>query len=111
MASNVGAARFIYNWGLGLVESRLHERIRLGEQALVEGLSKREAEALAAVVVAWNLYALRREWNATKDCVAPWWAANSKEAYSSGLHSLARALRGYFESASGKRTGPRMGWP
>jgi putative transposase len=112
MASNVGAARFIYNWGLGLVESRLHERIRLGEQALVEGLSKREAETLAAsVVVPWNLYALRREWSATKDCVAPWWAANSKEAYSSGLHSLARALRGYVDSASGKRTGPRMGWP
>ena len=40
MASNVGAARFVYNWGLGLVESRLHERKRLGEEALVEGLSK-----------------------------------------------------------------------
>ncbi len=78
----------------------------------MEGLSKREADALAAsVVVPWNLYALRREWNATKDCVAPWWAANSKEAYSSGLHSLARALGAYVDSASGKRTGPRMGWP
>ena len=31
MASNVGAARFVYNWGPGLVESRLHERRRLGE--------------------------------------------------------------------------------
>ena len=112
MASNVGAARFVYNWGLGLVESRLHERRRLGEQALVEGCSKREADALAAsVVVPWNLYALRREWNAAKDCVAPWWAANSKEAYSSGLDSLARALGAYAGSASGKRSGPRMGWP
>src|SRR5258708_15719337 len=40
MASHVGAARFVYNWGLGLVQSRLHERRRLGEQALVEGPSE-----------------------------------------------------------------------
>jgi putative transposase len=112
MASHVGGARFAYNWGLGLVESRLRQRSRLREQALVEGMSKREADALAAtVVVPWNLYALRREWNASKDCVAPWWAANSKEAYSSGLDGLARALRGYLDSSSRKRKGRRLGWP
>src|SRR6266852_625341 len=93
MASHVGGARFAYNWGFGLVESRLRERTRLGEQALVEGLSEREADAQARTVeVPWNLYALRREWNATKGAVAPWWPANSKEAYSSGLDGLARAL-------------------
>lgn len=112
MASHVGGARFAYNWGVHLVESRLGERPRLGEQALVEGLPKREADALVeGVGVAWNLYALRREWNASKDRAAPWWAANSKEAYSSGLDGLARALGGYLDSASGKRRGPRVGCP
>jgi putative transposase len=75
-------------------------------------MSQREADALAASVeVPWDLYSLRREWNAAKATVAPWWPANSKEAYSSGLDGLARALRAWSDSASGRRAGPRVGWP
>ncbi|MGH2708348.1 MAG: IS607 family element RNA-guided endonuclease TnpB, partial [Actinomycetota bacterium] len=55
--------------------------------------------------------ALRREWNAAKAEVAPWWAANSKEAYSSGLDALARALGAFTNSRSGKRRGPKVGFP
>jgi len=57
------------------------------------------------------LPALRREWNQAKDQVAPWWAANSKEAYNAGLDALARALKSFFDARSGKRKGGRLGWP
>jgi hypothetical protein len=63
LASHCGAARYAHNWGLQLVEDRLRQR-RTGE----------------VVEVPWTLPALRREWNRTKDQVAPWWAENSKEA-------------------------------
>jgi putative transposase len=58
-----------------------------------------------------DLPALRREWNRAKGEVAPWWAENSKEAYSAGLDGLARALKGYFDSRRGLRRGSRVGWP
>jgi putative transposase len=77
LASHCGAARVAHNWGLHLVQARLEQR-RAGED----------------VDVPWTLPALRQEWNRVKDQVAPWWAENSKEAYSSGLDGLASALAG-----------------
>jgi putative transposase len=62
LRSHAGAARFAYNFGLALVKARLEERA-----------AGREVE------VPWSLPALRREWNAAKGQVAPWWAENSKE--------------------------------
>ncbi|MHB8332528.1 MAG: RNA-guided endonuclease TnpB family protein [Candidatus Dormibacteria bacterium] len=40
-----------------------------------------------------------------------WWSENSKEAYSSAFEALAQAFKSHFESISGKRKGPRVGWP
>jgi putative transposase len=94
LASHVGAARFVYNWGLELVKERLDARAR-GED----------------VEVPWTLPALRREWNRQKHAVAPWWRENSKEAYSSGLEALARALRSWADSRRGRRRGQRVGFP
>ena len=94
LASHVGASRFAYNWGLALVKSRLDARAT-GEQ----------------VPVPWSLAALRREWNQAKRQVAPWWAANSKEAYSSGLHGLARALQSFSDAKAGRRKGQHTGFP
>lgn len=112
LASHAGAKRFAFNWGLSLVKARLSERERVAEQALVEGFSPREAKAMAAqVAVPWSLPALRREWNEAKTEVAPWWAENSKEAYSSGLDALARALRAFSDSKSKKRAGNPIGFP
>ena len=54
---------------------------------------------------------LRRDWNQLKDGVAPWWAENSKEAYSTGLANAARAFGNYAASRNGKRKGPKMGRP
>ncbi|MGH9002623.1 MAG: IS607 family element RNA-guided endonuclease TnpB [Acidimicrobiia bacterium] len=113
LASHAGAARFSFNWGLALVTERLAARRVLVGLALRQGASAVEAKGWARglVAVPWNLYALRREWNADKAEVAPWWAENSKEAYSSGLDCLARALGAFSDSRSGKRPGPTVGFP
>ena len=94
LASHCGAARVAYNWGLHLVQERLEQR-REGED----------------VEVPWTLPALRREWNRAKREVAPWWAENSKEAYSSGLDGLARALKNWNDSRNGRRKGGPVGFP
>jgi putative transposase len=94
LASHCGAARVAYNWGRGLVQARLQQ-----------------GRAGKVVEVPWTLPALRREWNRTKHQVAPWWAENSKEAYSSGLDGLARALANWVASRNGQRRGRPMGFP
>ncbi len=102
LLSHCGAARFAFNWGL--------DRVRAG-------LAQREAERSYGVAeelltpVPWSLYALRREWNRAKSEVAPWWRANSKESYNSGLYGLARALSGFTESRRGRRRGKPVGFP
>src|SRR5215216_31542 len=94
LASHCGAARVAHNWGLELVKTRLDQR-RAGED----------------VEVPWTLPELRREWNRAKQQVAPWWMENSKEAYSSGLDGLARALKNWSDSRSGRRKGRPVRFP
>ena len=94
LASHAGAARFAYNFGLGLVQQRLAARRAGGE-----------------VELPWTLPELRREWNRSKRELAPWWRENSKEAYSSGLDALARALAAWSKSRGGERQGRRVGFP
>lgn len=112
LASHAGAARFAYNWALGLVKGRLDRRERVRQAALVEQLPDGEVERLARTVeVPWTLAALRREWNAQKALVAPWWAQNSKEAASSGLANLAAGLHAFSDSRHGRRAGRAVGFP
>ncbi len=94
LASATGGARYSYNWGLRLVKKRLDARA-----------------AGQDVQVPWTLAALRREWNQAKEQDAPWWRDNSKEAYSSGLDGLARALGSFSASRAGTRKGRRVGFP
>ena len=96
LESHAGAARFAYNNGLAHVKDML-ERGDTPE---------------------WSYYALRRWWNQAKNTLAmdettgePWWPRNSKEAYNSGLESLADALKNFSESRKGRRKGRRMGFP
>jgi putative transposase len=56
--SQFGARRKAYNWALGQVKA---------------DLDARQADP-GHVPVPWNLYALRKRWNAEKAVVAPWWA-------------------------------------
>ena len=94
LASHCGAARFAYNWGLELVKTRLDQR-----------------QTDSSVVVPWKPFDLRREWDRAKREVAPWWAENSKEAYKSGLEGLAKALKNWSDSKSGRRMGRPVNFP
>lgn len=95
LASHAGAARFAYNLLLARVKADLDARKQNpGHQS-----------------VGWTQPALRREWNAQKELLAPWWAQNSKEAASSGLADLAAGLKNWDDSKHGRRAGPRVGFP
>jgi putative transposase len=103
LSSHCGAVRVALNWGLDRVKANLAQR----EAEKSYGLTGDELTPS----VSWTLPGLRRAWNAAKDEVAPWWAENSKEAYSTGLANLAQALKNWSDSRSGKRKGRRVGFP
>jgi putative transposase len=103
LRSHCGGQRYAFNWGLARVKAILGQR---------------EAEKSYGVPVdrltpsvSWSAYGLRKDWNQTKDAVAPWWRENSKEAYSSGLANLATALGNWDGSRTGKRRGPKVRFP
>ena len=93
--SHFGARRFAFNWGLA------HVKADLDAQAADPGHES----------VGWDLGSLRKVWNRAKHEVAPWWATNSKEAYSAGLADLAAALSNWDDSRNGRRPGRRVGFP
>ena len=93
--SHFGARRKAFNWGLAQVKADLDAK----------------AVEPSHESVRWDLGSLRWAWNRAKDDVAPWWADNSKEAYSSGLADLARALDNWSASKIGTRKGRRVGFP
>ena len=82
LLSHAGASRFAFNAALAHVK------------AGIEAGEKPE----------WSFYSLRKWWNASKDALAVgedgviWWRENSKEAYSSGLESLAKGLSNWVKS-------------
>ncbi|MDT5289169.1 MAG: putative transposase, partial [Mycobacterium sp.] len=93
--SHFGARRKAFNWGLGQVKADMDAKtLDPGHQS-----------------VGWTQGALRKVWNHAKDDVPPWWADNSKEAYSTGLADLETALRNWTASKAGKRKGRKVGFP
>ena len=93
--SHFGARRKAFNWGLGQVKADMDAKtVDSGHES-----------------IEWTQAALRKAWNHAKDDVAPWWADNSKEAYSTGLADLETALRNWTASKTGKRKGRRLGFP
>ncbi|HLI38155.1 MAG TPA: IS607 family element RNA-guided endonuclease TnpB [Streptosporangiaceae bacterium] len=103
LRSHAGAARVAFNWGLARVKANLAQR----EAERSYGI----AEADLTPCISWSLYSLRKEWNAAKDTVAPWWPGCSKEAFNTGLGQLARALKNWDDSRKGKRKGKAAGFP
>lgn len=103
MWAHVGAARLAYNWGLARVKANIDQR------AAERSYGAPDSELTP--VLDWSLYAMRRDWNQAKEQVAPWWRECSKEAYSSGLDGLARALKNWRDSRKGKRGGGPVGFP
>jgi IS605 OrfB family transposase len=101
--SHAGAARVAFNWGLARVKANLAQR----EAERSYGI----AGANLTPSLSWSLYSLRKEWNAAKDQLAPWWRECSKEAFSTGLDQLVRALKNWGDSRNGKRKGRAAGFP
>ena len=99
---HAGAARFAYNWALAAVKANMGQRAAEKSYGVSE-------QGLTAVL-GWNLPALRRAWNQAKGQVAPWWGECSKEAFNTGLDGVARALRNFGDSRSGKRAGRKVGF-
>jgi putative transposase len=103
LRSHAGAARVAFNWGLARVKANL---------------AQREAEKSCGITgdgltppLSWSLYSLRKDWNAAKDEIAPWWGECSEEAFSTGPDQLARALKNWGDSRKGKRKGQAAGFP
>ncbi|MGH3836470.1 MAG: IS607 family element RNA-guided endonuclease TnpB [Pseudonocardiaceae bacterium] len=101
--SHCGAQRYAYNFGLALVRANLDQRAAERSYGITDDQ--------LTPAVSWSAFSLRRAWNAVKDQQAPWWADNSKEAYSGGLANLAAALSNWSASKSGKRAGPNVAFP
>ena len=103
LESHCGAARLAFNHMLGVVKANLDQRSAERSYGIAdEDLTPAQG---------WSLAQLRKTWNARKSGVAPWWQANSKEAYNSGLDGLARALANWSTSRSGERAGAAVGFP
>jgi transposase len=103
LRSHAGAARVAFNWGLGRVKAVMGQRAAESAYGITgDGLTPG---------ISWSLYSLRKDWNAAKDTVAPWWGDCSKEAFNTGLDQLARALKNWGDSRKGKRKGKPVGFP
>jgi len=100
---HAGAARFAFNWALARVRANIGQRAAERSYGL-------DGDQLTPAL-GWTLPALRRAWNAAKGEVAPWWGECSKEAFNTGLDGVARGLRSFADSQSGKRAGGRVGFP
>ena len=103
LESHCGAARFAFNHMLNVVKKNLDQR---GAERSY-GIAEEDLTPLQG----WSLAQLRKTWNNHKSEVAPWWQANSKEAYNTGLDGLARAMENWADSRSGARAGAAMGFP
>ncbi|MFC1440672.1 IS607 family element RNA-guided endonuclease TnpB [Streptacidiphilus sp. N1-10] len=103
LSSHAGAARRAYNWAIGRIKANWDQRAAEASYEMTgDDLTPWQG---------WSLPALRRDWNATKNEAAPWWAENSKEAYSTGLANAAAAMKNWNDSRKGQRKGKRVGFP
>jgi len=90
-----GGRRYAYNWALAQVKANLDAR----------------AADHTVPALAWNLPAIRRQWNQAKDAAAPWWRCCSKESFSSGIADLVAALHNWSDAKHGRRAGAPVGFP
>ena len=103
LSAHCGAARFAFNWGLALVKAVMDQRKAEASYGI--------APEQLTPALNWSHPVLLWIWNRAKVDVAPWWSMYSKEAYSGGLNALARGLKNWSDSRSGKRTGSSVQFP
>jgi putative transposase len=96
LASHAGAARYAYNLGLQWLKASLEEN-RNGLGALPAGAVEMHKR--------WN------RWKKDPSNGVSWWSDNSKCVYQEAFVDLERATKTFFASRSGKRNGPRPGFP
>ncbi|MGC5018445.1 IS607 family element RNA-guided endonuclease TnpB [Micromonospora sp. DT47] len=101
--AHAGAARVAHNWALAHVKAVMDQRAAERSYGI-------DAANLTPAV-GWSLPALRKAWNEAKATVAPWWKECSKEAYNTGLDTLARALQNWSDSRCGGRAGRPVAFP
>jgi len=101
--THAGAARKAHNWALARVKAVMDQRSAERSYGV--------ADDLLTPALGWSLPALRKAWNAEKGVAAPWWPEVSKEAFNTGLDALARGLKNWSTSRSGKRAGRAVGFP
>ncbi|WBB99687.1 IS607 family element RNA-guided endonuclease TnpB [Solwaraspora sp. WMMA2080] len=101
--AHAGAARLAHNWALAKVKAVMDQRIAERSYGV--------PDELLTPSLSWSLAGLRKAWNAAKPEVAPWWGEVSKEAFNTGLDALARGLKNWTDSRSGKRAGRPSGFP
>jgi len=96
LASHAGAARYAWNWGLGLVTDAMAAH-RTGETS----------------VPIPSAISLHRAWNAWKkgEYGISWWTQVSKCAPQEAFRDLESGLRACWESRAGRRRGPRVRFP
>jgi putative transposase len=92
LAAYVGASRFFYNWGLGLVETRLRLRRAYGP----------------SIAVPWSYKELCSEFAKVKDEVAPWRSEVVVGSQQAGLEALGAGLRRFLDR---RETARRVGFP
>ncbi|MFF5234967.1 IS607 family element RNA-guided endonuclease TnpB [Dactylosporangium sp. NPDC000521] len=101
--AHAGAARVAHNWALARVKAVMDQRAAERTYGV--------PDELLTPSLSWSLPALRKAWNSAKPQVAPWWGEVSKEAFNTGLDALARGLKNWTDSRTGKRAGRPVGFP
>ncbi|MGC8513139.1 MAG: RNA-guided endonuclease TnpB family protein [Acidimicrobiales bacterium] len=91
--------------------AELNEKRRKDHEAKVAAGQRTGSYHCVSEWCPWSAEAMRYLWNRMKDEVAPWWAENSKECYSSAFEALAAAFHDHFASRDGTRKGLHVGWP
>ena len=84
-----GTARFVYNWGL--TEWQRYKDALPGQ--------------------AHGVMAIKKDFNALKGQQYPWVYEVAKDVAEGAFTNLSAALKNYFESKNGKRTGTKVGFP
>jgi putative transposase len=90
-----GGRRFACNWAIAEIKAAFNRSAETGEHD----------------PAVWSFFSLQKRWNGTKSEVAPWWGECSSHAYACGIADAAKALNNWHTSKTGKRKGPRIGFP
>jgi len=102
-----GARRFACNWAVAQIKASFDAGEATGEYDNT----------------VWSAWALQKRWNQVKEqateitdpetgeVTGSWWRACSKCAYENGVADAVTALKNWHASKTGKRQGPKVGFP